>query len=71
MFIHKRPGVINFLKEMSELFILVIYTASTKNYADAIIKELDPDKSLISYRLYREDCLNINTKIMLKPVEVV
>lgn len=50
-----RPGLNEFLKKVSELYEVVIYTASLKKYADSIIDAIDPNK-LISYRLYRDHC---------------
>ena len=35
---------------------LVVWTASGKSYADAVIDLLDPDGKYFSYRLYREAC---------------
>jgi CTD small phosphatase-like protein 2 len=39
---------------MSEIYELVIFTASAQEYADEIIDRLDPDKILIDFRLYRQ-----------------
>ena len=38
---------------------LVVWTASSKSYADAIIDLLDADGELFSHRLYRESCSKI------------
>ena len=70
MFVHKRPGVDQFLNKMAQLYVIAIYTASTKDYADKVIEVLDPNGFLISYRLYRDNCININAKLMLKPISV-
>jgi len=40
---------------MSELYELVIYTASLSKYADPLLDWLDP-KRLCHYRLFREHC---------------
>jgi RNA polymerase II subunit A small phosphatase-like protein len=42
------------------MWTLVIFTASTKAYADRIIDSLDRNK-LISKRLYRDSCTQHNT----------
>ena len=39
--------------------MLIIYTASHQAYADTILDYLDPNKSLFSYRLYRNNCFKI------------
>lgn len=59
-----RPFTQLFLKEMQKYFELVIFTASTKDYADPIINLMDVDK-LIHHRLYREHLTN-HHDIMVK-----
>ena len=49
-----RPGVINFLEELSKLFEIVIFTCSPKNYADNILNKIDIDNNYISHRLYKD-----------------
>ena len=56
MDINIRPGAIDFLKKMSKIFQIVIFTASHKKYADAILNRLDPSRKLITKRLYRDSC---------------
>ena len=51
-----RPGVLNFLKEMSIYYELVIFTAAIQDYADWAINQLDPD-GCIKYRLYRQHAI--------------
>ena len=50
-----RPGVNDFLKELSNYFELVMFTASVKEYADWIVDSIDPQR-LFDYRLYRPHC---------------
>jgi CTD small phosphatase-like protein 2 len=47
-----RPGVHKFLREMSQLYEVVIFTAAMQDYADWVLDQIDPEKH-ISYRLYR------------------
>ncbi len=49
---HERAYAGEFLAKMSKLFEIVIFTAGTKAYADAIIDSIDTSHS-ISFRLYR------------------
>ena len=49
-----RPYCFEFLKKMSTIFEVIIFTAAMKDYADSILDILDPDKNLIKYRLYRQ-----------------
>jgi CTD small phosphatase-like protein 2 len=58
--VNVRPFVKECLKEASKLFEVVIFTASHKSYADAILDYLDPDCSMIHHRLYRNNCIKIN-----------
>lgn len=60
-----RPFAKECLAEAAKAFEVIVFTASHKCYADAVLDYLDPDKSLIHYRLYRENCLvmkNIHIK---------
>ncbi|EAS02959.2 NLI interacting factor-like phosphatase (macronuclear) [Tetrahymena thermophila SB210] len=50
-----RPGVQNFLNEMNELYELIIFTSSIKEYANAVIDFLDCE-SLVNVRIFRENC---------------
>lgn len=51
-----RPGAEQFLKEMSQYYELVIYTASLAKYADPLMDILDKDH-VVSHRLFRGDCI--------------
>ena len=51
----KRPGVDEFLEGLAKFARLVIFTAGTRRYADAVLDRLDP-KRLIADRMYRSDC---------------
>lgn len=54
--INVRPGALDFIKTMSELYEVVIFTAGTKEYADLALKSADPN-GLVSHRLYREHAI--------------
>jgi len=49
-----RPKAVEFLREVSKTYEVVVFTMATKEYADAIIDLIDPDSSLITHRLYRQ-----------------
>lgn len=59
----KRPGLINFIKEMSSIFEIVIFTASGREYADAVIDSMREIKHLISHRLYW-DHITVRKKVL-------
>jgi len=48
-----RPGAQKFLKEMSEIYEIVIFTAAMQDYADWALNQLDIG-NWISHRLYRQ-----------------
>lgn len=56
VYVAKRPGVDDFLLEMSKHYEIVIYTASLNKYADPLLDLLDIHK-VIRYRLFRESCV--------------
>ena len=56
--IYKRPYVDFFLNKMSDLYELVLFTASAEKYANTVLSHLT---SLFVYKFYREHC-TINEK---------
>ena len=48
-----RPGCEKFLREMSEMYEVVIFTAAMQDYADWVLDSIDKHK-YITYRLYRQ-----------------
>ena len=66
-----RPGAKQFLAEVSKYFEVGIFTASVKEYADAVINYLDPNKNIIKFRLYRNNCINVCDKIYVKDLRII
>ena len=67
-YVKVRMGAENFITVLSQFCEIVIFTASTKYYADIVIDGLDC-KNLIDYKLYREhtyDYNGINVKDLSK-----
>lgn len=58
-YVHKRPYLTNFLYQMSKYYEIVVFTASTRQYADPIIDILDSD-GVISRRFFRDSCIERN-----------
>lgn len=56
VYVAKRPGVDEFLLEMSKYYEIVVYTASLNKYADPLLDLLDPHR-VIRTRLFRESCV--------------
>ena len=65
-----RNGVTEFLKEANKYFDVGIFTASVKEYADAVISFLDPDNKLIKFSLYRNNCINFNDNFTVKDLRI-
>lgn len=61
-----RPYVMTFLKRMAQKFEIVIFTASHKTYADAILDELDSDGVIFSHRFYRDHCTVLPNELHVK-----
>ncbi|KAL7543265.1 hypothetical protein ACHAWF_007353, partial [Thalassiosira exigua] len=56
VYVAKRPGVDEFLLEMSRHYEIVVYTASLNKYADVLLDLLDPHR-VVRTRLFRESCV--------------
>lgn len=66
----KRFGLDAFLFEMSQLYEIILFTASQKLYADKIIDQIDPKKR-IAHRLYRQHCIVLNKSAYLKNLNLL
>ena len=69
--LYLRTGVGKFLSLLNNLFNMAIFTASDKDYADAIIRYLDPNKEIFKFCLYRFNCINMNELIYIKDLRVI
>lgn len=49
-----RPGLSSFLREISQLYRIVIFTAASQAYADEVLDLLDPFKDYFTTRFYRD-----------------
>eukprot|EP01138_Halocafeteria_seosinensis_P007437 gb/GECG01007602.1/.p1 GENE.gb/GECG01007602.1/~~gb/GECG01007602.1/.p1 ORF type:complete len:210 (+),score=17.50 gb/GECG01007602.1/:1-630(+) len=56
-YLRKRPYCDEFLRRMSGVFRISIFTSSHRVYADKVIDYLDPTSSMIHERYYRDSCL--------------
>eukprot|EP01005_Ploeotia_sp_CARIB1_P002019 NODE_92_length_1641_cov_1036.870542_g90_i0.p1 GENE.NODE_92_length_1641_cov_1036.870542_g90_i0~~NODE_92_length_1641_cov_1036.870542_g90_i0.p1 ORF type:complete len:435 (-),score=55.73 NODE_92_length_1641_cov_1036.870542_g90_i0:277-1581(-) len=60
VYVRKRPWVEDFLQRVSELYEVVVLTASLEVYADPVLDELDPEGYWVHHRLFRDSCANLN-----------
>ena len=66
-----RPYAIECLKELKRHYDLIVFTASHPYYANTVIDILDPDKTLFSARLFRENCIKTNIGLFIKDLRVL
>ncbi|CAA6661304.1 unnamed protein product [Spirodela intermedia] len=57
VYVRRRPYLHEFLERVAQMFKIVIFTASQSIYAEQLLDMLDPDKRIISQRVYRESCI--------------
>ena len=67
--LQKRPGLESFLASTSKNYELVIFTASTKDYADTILSQIS-NTHLIDHRLYWEHVTQLNRESYLTESEM-
>ena len=66
-----RPYLFDFLNYVSQFFEIIVFTASEKNYADAILNYIEKDRKYFSKRLYRDSCLFLQPCFYIKDLEIV
>ncbi|KAG5235115.1 carboxy-terminal domain RNA polymerase II polypeptide small phosphatase [Salix suchowensis] len=60
-YVLKRPGVDAFLEALGAKYEVVVFTAGLKEYASLVLDRIDT-KGMISHRLYRDSCKEIDGK---------
>ena len=68
LYVLKRPYVDEFLSELSNLYEIIIFTASIPEYANPVLDLLDKHKC-IKYRLFREHCV-FDNGIYIKDLKI-
>ncbi|CAD8066789.1 unnamed protein product [Paramecium primaurelia] len=68
--INVRPYAKEMLKNLSNYFEIIIFTASHSSYAEKVCNYLDPDSNIISHRLFRDSCTQTNTSLYTKDLRL-
>ncbi len=55
---------------MSQLYEIIVFTASQKQYADKVVQQIDPKKR-IAHVLNRDHCIVINKIYYLKNMKIL
>ena len=66
-----RPHAVECLEAANKFFQIVIFTASLKVYADAILNILDPENKLIHHRLYRDSWYTTEDGNHIKDLRII
>ena len=69
--INIRPYALTFLKKMTSKYEIIVFTASHKTYANAILDELDPDGEIFQHRLFREHCYPLGHDLYIKDLRIL
>jgi CTD small phosphatase-like protein 2 len=60
VYVRQRPHFVQFLRDVIAYgFEIVVFTASQRVYADALLHLLDPSGELIEQRLFRDSCVQV------------
>lgn len=53
------------------MYEIIVFTSSDRRYAEAVIKQLDPDHTLIHHSLYREHCTCYSENLYIKDLRIL
>ena len=56
---------------MSKYFEIIVFTASHSCYANVVLNILDPDNEFITFRLFRDHCLQTKEGIFIKDLRII
>ena len=71
--INIRPNWKKALNLIKDNYIIIVFTASHKTYADAVLDFMDAGRSFFPYRLYRNNCTSVkieNKEIYIKDLSL-
>ncbi|KXZ54367.1 hypothetical protein GPECTOR_5g447 [Gonium pectorale] len=58
--VRQRPHLRDFMVRVSQLFEVVVFTASQRIYAERLLDILDPGQALVRHRIYRDSCVVVD-----------
>ena len=68
--INIRPYALECLEAVNQQFQVIVFTASHKTYADAVLNFLDPEGDLIQKRLYRDSWYETEEGVYIKDLRI-
>ena len=65
-----RPYAKECLELLSKYYEIIVFTASHSCYANVVLDYLDPENKYVSYRLFRENCIQTEEGIYVKDLRI-
>ncbi|KAH9314816.1 hypothetical protein KI387_023443, partial [Taxus chinensis] len=69
-YVLKRPGMDELLRQLEDRYELVLFTAGTRDYADAVVDRIDP-YGAIKFRLFRDSCTETSDGRFVKDLSLL
>jgi len=69
--INVRPYALECLRELSQKYEIIVFTASHSCYANVVLDYLDPHEQYIHHRLFRESCVVTDEGVHIKDLRVI
>lgn len=57
VYVRRRPHLQSFMERVSQMFEIIVFTASQSVYAEQLLNVLDPKRKLIRHRVFRDSCV--------------
>jgi len=60
-----------FLAAMSKIFEIIVFTAASRDYAEAVVTYLDPEQKVIQAIIDRSYCTNSGSGVWIKDLRII